>query len=315
MKAFTIKVGDKILDYRLGQNVDLGEFQKHLENKGYVVEKLWNEKRHSVGKISKDKNKLFVKLATSEGMSRLTENEFGWNKQFNGQNTREKSNFWVPLNFDSGYFENLFYIITDFGQGEKISGHEQNSQNFLVETLSQVIDFSELVQSLKLKNLNPNEYFISMNHQQRFLEKTKQWFEAIPEEVRSKYQIDQLLEVVEKGTPSLMSKPRHGDFTPWHILRKSEDKLYLLDAEHALSEGVEYYDIAYYIQRVFSVLSNKNFSLEILEVLRKRNYDFKKIKTVMAARAIGGFLDKHLGLMPDMNFSTDEEFRDLVLAL
>lgn len=314
MKAFTIKIGDKILDYRLGQNLDLRKFQKHLENKGYVVEKLWNEKRHNVGQISKDKTKLFVKLATSEGMSRLTENEFEWNKQFNKQNSREKSNFWVPINFDSGYFESLFYLVTDFGKGKKISGHEPDSLNSLPQTLNQVIDFSELIQSLSLERLNPNEYFTEMNYKQRFLEKTKQWLEAIPQRIRQKYHIGQLLKVVEEGTPNLESKARHGDFTPWHIFNMGEDKLYLFDAEHALSEGAEYYDIAYYTQRVFSVLKNEKITLQILDELRKRSYDFSKLKTVMAARAIGGFLDSYLGVK-NSDYKADEEFRDLVLSI
>lgn len=322
MKAFTIKVGDKLLDYRLGQSVDLQAFSDHLKQKGYEIEKVWNEKRHAVGIIYKSNIKLFVKLATSEGISRLTQNEFEWNEQFNKLNPRGTSNFWVPTNFDIGYFstkgrsssggENLFYLITDYGQGEQISSHQPGSEKYLEQTLGEIIEFAELIQSLNIKDLNPNELFTKVTHRQRFVEKAHQWLEGIPVEIIKKYQVEQLMTAVENGSKQLERKPRHGDFTPWHIF-KYEDKLFLYDAEHALSGGVEYYDIAYYIQRVFSILENKTVAEKILNKLRDKKYDFEKLQTVLAARAIGGFLDRSLHEKP--NYEKDNEFKEITLSL
>lgn len=313
MKAFTIKVGDKLLDYRFGQKVNLQAFSKHLQTKGYVVEKLWNEKRHVVGIVNKSNEKLFVKLATSEGMSRLTENEFEWNKQFNELNPRANSNFWAPQNFDSGYFANLFYLITDFGQGGKVSSHEPNSENYLEQTLDEIIKFSELIQNLKFTNLDPNELSTGLSYQEWFVEKTRQWFEGIPGSAIEQYKVGQLMELVEKGTKQLESRPRHGDFAPWHIFKQSNGKLFLFDGEHALSKGVEYYDIAYYIQRIFGVLQNKEVAEKILNKLRDLDYDFSKLQTVLAARAIGGFLDKSFHEKPD--YKIDQEFKNFVATL
>lgn len=313
MKAFTVKVGNKILDYRLGQNVDLKKFQKHLLDKGYTVEKLWKEKRHAVGELKKEDRKLFVKLATSEGMSIFSKNEFEWNKQFNERLPRSKSNFWVPENLSSGYFENLFYFVTDFGQGQKISNHQPNTSNFLDETLIKVIEFSEVIQSLKFSGLDPNEFSKGLNHQEWFVEKTNQWFEGIPRDVVNKYGINELIKTVRNGANQLEAKPRHGDFTPWHIFKLKTEKLYLFDAEHALSSGVQYYDISYFIQRVFSVLENRSLAEEILEKLRQRKYDFGKLRTVLATRAIGGFLDRSFYKTPD--YKLDADFKSLVINL
>ena len=209
MRAFTIKVGDKLLDYRVGRSVNLRAFSDHLKQKDYHVEKLWNEKRHAVGILKKNEQKLFVKLATSEGISRMTQNEFEWNKQFNLLNPRESSNFWVPINFDSGFFENLFYLVTDYGEGEKISSHEPGSEKYLEQTLDEVIGFAELIQTLNIQNLNPNELFTNTTHIQRFVEKARQWLEGIPAEVTEQYGVRQLIQVVNKGSQKLEQRPRH----------------------------------------------------------------------------------------------------------
>ncbi len=314
MSAFNIKVDGKLLDYRLGHSVDIKSFSKLLRAKEYEVENLRMEKRHVVGTVHKQNKKFFVKLATSPGMSRLTQNEFEWNNQFNKLNPRGNSKFWVPQNFDSGYFqEHLFYAICDFNDGEKITEHGLSDQKNLKETIEEVINFSELIQSLNVKNLKPNELSYGLTHQEWFVEKTRQWFVDIPKNVVKQYDIEELLDVAKNGAKQLEKRPKHGDFTPWHIFRLANNKLYLFDAEHAMSENVEYYDIAYYIQRVFSVLENRNVAEKILSKLRERNYDFSKLRTVLAARGIGGFLDRSFHEKP--NYEMDQEFKELIFNL
>lgn len=315
MKAFQIKVDGKYYDYRIGQEINLEEFSKHLSSNGYSVNKLWHEKRHSVGLLEKDGQKLFVKLATSDGISINTVNEFKWNEKFNTQNLRTQSDFWVPLNYDSGEYINYFYLITDFLEGEllaerPIPGYEL--PNFR-KYLEKIIDYSEFIQNLDIGNLEPDEQFMNISHSERFLKKAEMWLKAIPEDVINKYRIIDLFEIVEVGYKNLERKSRHGDYAPWHIFKLSENRLALFDGEHAISNGVELYDIAYFIQRVYSVLENQKLTLEILEALKERNYDFKKLKIVLASRAIGGFLDRSFHKKP--NYKLDLEFKNLVLKL
>ncbi|MBI2621874.1 MAG: hypothetical protein HYW63_04510 [Candidatus Levybacteria bacterium] len=314
MKAFTIKVGDKFLDYRLGHKINIASFGKELKGKGYGIEKLQMEGRHVIGTLGRSNKKFFVKLATSEGMSWLTQNEFEWNNQFNKQNSRKNSNFWVPINYDSGYFQKyLFYAIYDFVEGEKITEYGSSNQILLKETIEEIINFSELIQNLDIKNLAPNELSHGLSHWEWFVEKARLWLSDIPKDVVQQYQIRELLKVVENGARELEKRPRHGDLTPWHIFKLTNNKLYLFDAEHASSESVEYYDIAYYIQRVFSILENDKVANEILEKLEDRGYDMKKVKTILASRAIGGFLDRSLRKKPD--YKRDQEFKKLILNL
>ena len=87
----------------------------------------------------------------------------------------------------------------------------------------------------------------------------------------------------------------------------------LFDAEHASSYGVEYYDIAYFIQRVFSVLENEELAQKILVRVLEKNYLRNNLKIVLAARVIGGFLDESLTPFP--NYHQAYRFKDWAINL
>lgn len=299
MKAFDIEVNGKIVDYRVGTSLNL-QAVSNFFNKTYTVMSVIQAPRHVVGKLEKHGKKLFFKLATTEGISYLTQNEYVWNEQFNTLYPRKSSDFWVPHNVGSGWYEqNLFYLITDTFNGSPVK-HIQKNQ------LTAIIDFTECIQKLNITNLRKQSGF-------SFWEKTVAWYEAIPVSVRKLFRIDQLYNLVEHSYKNLLRKPRHGDFAPWHIHILTNGKLGLIDGEHAMGNGVEYYDIAYFIQRVYSVLDNPNFAQKILSELKKRNYTLYKLQTVLAARAIGGFLDESLKEKPD--YSLHKDFSRFVLSL
>src|SRR3990172_12438592 len=116
--AFKIKVGTKILDYRLGENLNLDDVKKFSSRK-YKVKKLWQGPRHVLGELEKSDKKLFLKLSTTEGIGAVTKNEYNWNEEFNNQIKRSSSNYWVPTNYDCGLYQNkLFFLITDKLEGE-----------------------------------------------------------------------------------------------------------------------------------------------------------------------------------------------------
>ncbi len=312
LRAFQIKVGDKISDYRLGKQLNLGKIRTFFENR-YKVLDLYSGGRHVFGTLEKESELLFLKLATTEGISAVTENEYNWNQQFNRQASRQTSDFWVPQNKDCGlYNSTLFYLITDKFYGELLApgpGKVTISATFL-NYLPAVIKFSEFIQKLNITRL-PNT--VNPDHRKYFLEKTKSWYSDIPQVIREKYKVGDLLRLIKDGLPGLQRKPRHGDFTPWHLVRLDNGKLGLLDGEHTLENGVEYYDIGYFIQRVFSVLKNPYLAENILSMLIKRKYSIKKLRVILAARVIGGYLDESLKISPNYAFSN--KFRNWVLSI
>lgn len=311
LKAFQIKVGTKILNYRLGEKLDLAEIKSYF-NKKYGVKKLLHGSRHIFGELEKDNNIYFLKLSTSEGIGHITKTEFLWNDQFNKLVPRESSSFWVPKNFDSGLYKNkYFYLITDKLDGKLLAetALPLTSNTALIKYLSKVIELSELIQKLNITNLSEKN---NTDHHDFFLSKTKSWYNDIPAEVTTQFKIADVLGFVTNNVSTLEQKPRHGDFAPWHIMAYN-NYLFLIDGEHALSNGVQYYDIAYFIQRVFSVLESKIIAEKIYAQLKKRDYDITKLKTVLAARAIGGFLDESLKDKP--NYKIANDFKNWVISL
>lgn len=313
LEAFKIKAHGKILDYRLGAVLELDKVRTFFERK-YKVNDIWsNGSRHILGSVEHANKNLFLKLSTTEGVSAVTEIEYNWNEQFNKLVTRDSSHFWVPQNYDSGYYNNnLFYIVTDKFDGELLCAlpGERKISDVFANSIPEVIEFSELIQALKIQNQSSQE---DLNYIEWFIKKSKSWYVGIPEKVRGQYQIYDLLKIVENGSPSLQRKARHGDFAPWHLLRIKTGELGLIDGEHVMANGVEYYDIAYFIQRVFNQVQNPNLAEKIVNQLIGRGYEIDKLKVILAARGIGGFLDDSLTPAPDYSFSN--KYKNWVINL
>ncbi len=119
------------------------------------------------------------------------------------------------------------------------------------------------------------------------------------------------MDIVKRGYSNLEKRPRHGDFTPWHMFELKDSVIGLIDGEHAMKNGVEYYDVGYFIQRIYSVLQNQTFAEDIFNLLRKKNYNLDKLRVILAARAIGGFLDEYLTGKP--NYVKSNKFKEWVI--
>lgn len=301
LDSFKVRLGNKVLDYRLGENLDLQKVEYFFKIK-YEVKKLWQGPRHIHGLLVRRGVVYFLKLATSEGISIVTRNEYHWNNYFNKYASDKR--FLVPKNYDSGLYKGkYYYLITDYFEGELICGsREYDNASDLLKNLSQIIELSEAIQRLPEVDFAEPKHE-EINHQVRFFHKTYNWFNDIPQRVLKEFNVETLLKIVKSGATKLISKPRHGDFTPWHMILLSERRLGLIDGEHALSKSVEGYDICYLIQRIFSVVKNPDIAKNIMNSLKKQGYRVDKLKTVLAARAIGGFLDESLTEHPSYHYA------------
>ena len=310
MKAFEIKASGKSLDYRVGKKLDLADVRAFFERK-YEVLKIWEGGRHVLGEINNGGQDLFLKLATSEGISEVTKVEYRWNETFNKQAGR-KFSFWVPINFDCGLYKNkFFYLVTDKFEGRLLVGKPKAQKaEVIVDYIGLIIDFCEFIEKLKFKDL-AERFYGELDYKDFFVSKSRSWMDAVGDDVKRKYELQNLFEIVKNGSRDLEMRPRHGDFAPWHIFMLSEGKFGLIDGEHALAGGVENYDICYFIQRVFSVLEAPDVAQLILDELMTRNYKIKKLRKVLAARALGGFLDESFNKQANYYFAI--KFKDWVL--
>lgn len=302
LNSFKVTIGKRLLDYRLGKDLDIDEVRNFLKQ-SYSIIKLWKGTRHILGVVAEGNSTYFLKLSLSEGISIVTKKEYNWNNCFN-KYLPENSRFLVPRNYGKGIFkEKYFYLVTDYFEGKLLCNIGGNADN-LIDYIPQIIGFSEAIQELPGKK---------GDYRGKFVSKAKGWFEDIPDNVRKQYNIKTLLEVVEKGVDDLSSKLRHGDFAPWHIIKLHSGRLGLIDGEHWLPDGVGNYDVCYFIQRVFSVLKSPNVASMIYSQLLAKEYKAEKLKIVLAARAIGGFLDESLIEKPDYRFA--KKFKDWVLRI
>lgn len=312
MKAFDIEVNGKILDYRIAQKLNLDDVTGFFSKK-YKVIKIWQESRHVLGIVEKDGKKCFLKLSTTEGISAVTQIEHKWNDEFN-KLVERGTNFWVPASIESGFYkENLFYFLSDYFEGKLLAERplgKETSEGFSENFLS-VIDLSEFIQTLSINPLSSKD---GIEYRQWFLDKVTSWFEAVPENIIKEFSVDDLLTIVKNGYQKLEKRTRHGDFTPWHMFNLGNGRIGLIDGEHAMKNGVEYYDVGYLIQRTFSVLQNEYLANQILKELAKRNYDFEKLKVVLACRAIGGFTDEAL-INEKAEYKRADKFKKWVLSL
>ncbi len=305
MKAFEIKVNGKYLDYRIPEKLDLEDVKKFFSNK-YKVLKIWQESRHVLGILEKNEISYFLKLATSEGISVTTNIDFNWNTQFNKLVSRDYS-FWVPQSIDTGFYkDNLFYMISEYFKGELLAKrpHPGEENKDFKKHIHKIIEFSEFIQNLNIEKLYEGD---TEDYHNCFFEKTLSWYEAVPQGIINKYRVDKLLWFVKDGYKNLDRKTRHGDFTPWHMMELKNGKILLIDGERALKNGAQYYDIGYLIQRIYTVLDDKEFAKETLSILKERDYDLNKLKVILTARAIGGFCDEVL-VRDDQNFERADYF-------
>lgn len=304
LNSFKVRFGNRLLDYRLGEVLNLDRIRIFLQEKDYKFKKLWDGSRHVLGILTKNDGDYFLKLSSSEGISVVTENEYDWNNYFN-QYASRNTHYIVPQNYSSGLYEGkYFYLITDYLDGKLLCeiGDIGEKASCLSEYIPQVIELSELIQQLPSVEFANSKYGKS-DYLARFIDKVKAWFSDIPDDVRKEFNIKVLLRIVEEGVGELFGKPRHGDFAPWHMIKLSDKRLGLIDGEHALPKSVEGYDICYFIQRVFSVLKNPGVARSVFLKLKEKGYKTNKLKTVLAARAIGGFLDESLTDKSDYGFA------------
>lgn len=217
LNSFKIHSGGKSLDYRLGEKLDLKKIKMFFQKRGYRISKLTSGSRHILGILNEDNTDYFLKLSTSKGISVVTKNEQAWNNYFN--NHFSNTSYRVPKNHYSGFYQDkYFYLITDYFKGELLCEMRYAYKNAdkLIVFIPQIIEFFNLIQRLPGTD---------GNYKVRFINKTKAWFGDIPVDIRNKFRVKILLSIVEKGIGALLPRVRHGDFTPWHLIKLPDEKL------------------------------------------------------------------------------------------
>jgi len=301
MKGFLINIGNKKIDYLKGKKLDENQVITFFTHLGYQKLTLIKDNnlfnRHIILTGYYKNKKVFIKLATSKGISYLNKNEYYWYKSVSNQIN-------VPQIYSTGYFKNYFYFVCQYLENNFVD------LDFLSENLDLIINLSEKISQLKIKKLPADNFIKGKTPQEKFINKTANHLQSLPKKIIKEYNLDNLFLKVKNQASELKTACRYGDFNINHMILKN-NQIYLIDGQLAMTQWVEYYDIAYLIQRIYSQFNHQSLAKKIVNRLLEKNYSLKKLTTILFARAIGGFLDEYIA--QGNNYQLHNEFKNWII--
>lgn len=277
---------------RAAKNLDLAKVEKFFKNKNFQPLKLTQEWRHVTGVLGKGKEKYFFKLASTKAIGKKTRNEYEWNRLINALPQEQRLPIKVPKTYEKGYYEGLFWFISEFIEGKQLAiPTDKENTKLLEENLLIIAETAKAIINIRTDITLPNDENKKKNgdYQKVYVEHIKYWVDKI-----IKSDVSDLFLYFKERTKYLQMAPAHNDFVPWHIY-KSRSDLYLVDGEHSGIVKVKFYDLAYFYHRVYTKLQRPDiadkFLKEFLKIWELTKYDLERLQMVMANRLLGGYYD------------------------
>lgn len=303
-------------DYRTEAELDLKKIGLGLDKIGITAVDLNQIWRNVTGKVEYEGQSRFFKMATTLAISQKLENEVLWNNFANSNLGDLELN--VPKIIATGKLNGLSYYISEFVEGQPLAikvGKNQPTPEIynLAKYLPKIANFCANLQNncyLALPNqtqflpqISENRTLLN-NESQILLRKTKSWLK--PTDIIGT-SLEPEVNLIEQNISDWKFCINHGDFVPWHILELASGELYLVDGEHA-SLKPDFYDIAYFYHRTFTVAQSPELATEFLKLAfsklnqEKQSLFRKQFPSVLASRIIGGYFDAVNDELTDFSF-------------
>lgn len=293
-------------NYRKSEKLEEKEITEFFSKQGYEVIELQQIWRHVHGKIKKDGETFFLKMASTPDIGRRTKNESFWNEQIGNLVKKENINYFdVPSIHTSGMYENKFYYLSSNHTGTMLASSDPVNTANLEKWIDKIIKSNLFFLSLPRKNLS----FPRDDERGAFDEEWGQYYQSIQswhEEVKEhglQDVFDQVKNLKDKFQPSV----NHGDFLPWHMIEEGE-KFILIDGEHGSKESPKYYDVCYFYHILYTSGQNPELAKTYLgkfrgELPKEEKSVFEGLmKPILAARIIGGFWDAKNATQTDVSY-------------
>jgi hypothetical protein len=282
-----------------------------LKKKGYKVTKIERPWRHVVAVIEKDNRRLFFKMATTVKTSKMTENEYNWNKLV-GLQLNSKSPFLVPQNIEQDFFQKrLFFFIGDYFGNQTLA---DKCPPRVKQLDKWILKITEAVHLISLIDCQPSDKQKAKSVGEYLIESASEWASQVNSNVQP------LLKIIKNSKQQAKKCLAHGDFVPWHMYDLKNGKFGLVDAEHG-GCGLRYYDVAYFYVRVRQSLGEKELAKKFLLAFRnllpdvdKRNF-WNDLKPILCQRLMGDFWGAEIGSKQkrEVELKKCEEFKkDLI---
>lgn len=281
-------------NYRQPVELDKNRITDFFQKKGFKVLNVEQIFRHAHGKLVKNNQIFFFKLASTKDISERNYNEMVWNQKINialGQ--KINSNFCIPKIFSCGYFDNdKFFYISEFFDGPFLATKKPPNKLSLEDWIDKIVEtnlyFLNIKDNLRFPR-DDGELRGNVDFSQLFYNQDYKLLQDLKE-------FDLELILLEEKNLKLTYRPciNHGDFVPWHMIKFNE-KFVLVDGEQGSCKLPMYFDIAYFYHRAYTGVEApklaklyinklcKNFSRE-----EKDRFDIA-LRPLIANRIIGGF--------------------------
>jgi hypothetical protein len=311
-KFFTDQKGR---DHRTAMKLDLEQVRSFFESKGFDVKDLSQKWRNVYGKLQKNREIFFLKLASTPGIGHRTYNEATFNKQLLSVLTG--NNWTVPKVIAEGEYNGLYYYLSEFIDWPLLLPQKTAPDKNFDARLPEVVAINKFL-------LNQSDFIMPRddehegkplaNRIQLYYQRWEDFYNDVKE-----FDLKQLLDTVKTIDKTFAKALNHCDFAPWHMMR-SDNKLVLFDAEHASNYNPRYYDVCYFYHRLYTVgtgadSAKKYFNLfrDSLDSRERQQFD-DAVKPILAARIIGGFWDEKNSKNKVPDYSIHNQIKQEYLA-
>jgi hypothetical protein len=281
-------------NYRLPINLNLDSVRQYFEHKGYKVIFLDQMYRHVHGKLEKDGQAFFLKLASTQDIGERTHNEKIWNENLNKQLHLDKiTDFTVPGIIDFGFYDkNKYFFISEYFEGKFVATKNPPNNYLIEECLDQIVSISNYFLQLPAKFSLPRDD-LEYSGQMNFFDHCYKQDSKLISELKE-YKLEAILSIERETKLFYQLSINHGDFVPWHLIINNT-KLVLIDAEQGSFKLPRYFDVVYFYSRLYTGAYQPEMAKKYLQKVRenlsrneKENF-IKAIRPLIANRLIGGF--------------------------
>ncbi len=277
------------------RNIDGKKLNQFLKSIGFEIQQIFQPWRHVIA-IGKYQNKdAIFKLASTKTTSTHTKNEYYWNEVVHSTHLKYRQNFTVPQNLSFGNYGNLFYLIEEKFMGEPFVENNVLNISMLSSKIKRIAIAIREIETLPISKTS--NFYKDQSKKERkpigesLYNSAKFWAS------RSSLNLDELLLVLEKNKNNVRTCVGHGDFSPRQLYYENE-KIGIIDGEHAGIKGPIYYDTAYFYIRLRSEYDQKDlanhFLIEFKNLLKieEKETFWEDLKPVLIQRYIGSVWDR-----------------------
>ncbi len=280
-------------NYRKARVVDQAKLTDYLVSQGFKVLEIQQLWRHVHGKLEKNSKIYFFKMASTPDISERTRNEVSWNKRIHDLvNESAIDYFDVPEVFDVGEYDDKFYYLSSYHDGQTLATKNPPSTEGLDKWIDKIVKSNLFFLSLPELNLQKDGTHKPINEKwDVFFKRIQSWFDEVKE-----FKLDKVFDEVDDLEKTYEPAVNHGDFVPWHMIDEGRQFI-LIDAEHASSYSPKYYDVCYFYHRLYTSANAPELAKEYFGKIKHSLSDSEKnkfnisVRPILATRIIGGFWD------------------------